>query len=350
LLGAKTTLVHGFHDIDLAQRPSVGGKGANLGEMTRAALPVPPGFVAATACYQMFLSSLSAAARLDAIERIDADDLNALNAAAAEMRAAIEAAPIPAAVEQAILGAFRAMQHGDEHPVAVRSSATGEDSEEASFAGLQDTYLWVRGADAVIDHVRKCWSSLYNVEALAYRRRMAMAERGIAMAVVVQRMVDARAAGVMFTRSPTSGDRSVIVIEGSFGLGSCIVSGEVTPDRFVVNKVSEDICDRAISAKTVEHVPRSAGGVEVRAIEGERQAVPCVTDDEVAALARMAKRIERHYGRPQDIEWAIDRHGALFLLQSRPETYWSRQDETPVAKPAANPMQHVFAAFGGNRA
>lgn len=343
------SFVHGFEDIGLADRPAVGGKGANLGEMTRAALPVPPGFVAATDCFREFLTSLPAARRLADIEKIGEHDLARLTAASAEMKSAIEAAPMPDVVAHAILSGHARLCPSDSQPVAVRSSATGEDSEDASFAGLQDTYLWVRGARSVLAQVKACWSSLYNVEAIAYRRRMGLPERGVAMAVVVQRMVDARCAGVMFTRSPTSGDRSVVVIEGSYGLGSCIVSGEVTPDRFVVNKVSEEIVDRAVSAKSTEHVPVPEGGVLVRPVDEARRLQPCLSDDEVAELARMAKRVERHYGKPQDIEWAIAREGGLYLLQSRPETVWSKRDETPVAKPAASPMQHVFAAFGRNR-
>ncbi len=342
--------VRQFEDIGLAERPSVGGKGANLGELTRAGLPVPPGFVVSTRCFQAFIESLPVAGGLATVERIGEDDLPALTRASAEIRALIEGAPIPAAIGDAIRTAHDLLCEREDRPVAVRSSATGEDGDATSFAGLQDTYLWVRGRDSVADHVRKCWSSLYNVEALAYRRKLGLSEAGVAMAVVVQKMVDARASGVMFTRSPTSGDRSVIVIEASYGLGSCIVSGEVTPDKFIVNKVSGDIADRTISAKLAQHVPDPRGGVLVQTVAEALQEVSALSDAEVAALAQTGKTIERHYGSPQDIEWAISRDGdGLFLLQSRPETYWSRRDATPVAKPSANPLSHVFAVFGGNR-
>ncbi len=197
--------------------------------------------------------------------------------------------------------------------------------------------------------MRKCWSSLYNVEAVAYRRKLGLPERGVAMAVVVQKMVDARCSGVMFTRSPTSGDRSVVVIEGSYGLGSCIVSGEVTPDRFVVNKVTGEITDRVISLKAMQHVPIAEGGVREEPVPEALQAEPTLSEAEIGQLARIAKQVERHYGSPQDIEWAIGRDGLLYLLQSRPETYWSKRDAAPVSKPAANAMEHVFAMFGGSR-
>ena len=339
-----------FGEIGLAEVSEVGGKGANLGEMTRAALPVPPGFVVCTPGYRGFLSALQIEDGLAALERLPADDLEALTAASAVIRSRIEAAPLPPAIAQAIAAAHHELCRETEQPLAVRSSATGEDSADTSFAGLQDTYLWVRGPGAVAAHVRRCWSSLYNIEAVAYRRKLGLPERGVAMAVVVQTMVDSRCSGVMFTRSPTSGDRSVVVIEASYGLGSCIVSGEVTPDRFVVNKVTGEITERAISLKTVQHVPMAQGGVREEAVPDAMQSEPALSDAQIGQLGQIAKRVERHYGSPQDIEWAIARDdGRLYLLQSRPETYWSKRDAAPVSKPAANAMEHVFAMFGGPR-
>jgi len=340
-----------FSETGLTQTVQVGGKGANLGEMTRAGLPVPPGFVVCTGGFEDFVAALDVGDSLAALERLSADDLASLSAASAVMRTRIEQADFPPEIATAIAAAHNELCGGAaDHPLAVRSSATGEDSEATSFAGLQDTYLWVRGRDSVAEHVRRCWSSLYNTEAVAYRRKHNLAERGVHMAVVVQKMVDARCSGVMFTRSPTSGDRSVVVIEGSYGLGSCIVSGEVTPDRFIVNKVTGDICDRVISQKLMQHVPEAAGGVRVEDVPAMLQSAPALSDAEIAALAQIAKKVERHYGAPQDIEWAISRDdGHLYLLQSRPETYWSKRDAAPVVKPAANAMEHVFAAFGGAR-
>ena len=160
---------------------------------------------------------------------------------------------------------------------------------------------------------------------------------------------DLASAGVMFTRSPLTGDRSVITIEGAWGLGSAVVSGEVTPDRFVIAKITGEISVRDISDKHVQHLPVAGGGVsEVETPEGLRR-VPCLSDEEITALRDIARKVERHYGRPQDIEWAIDRSGNILLLQSRPETVWSSKERAPVAKPADNPLSHVMNIFGGRR-
>lgn len=343
------SFVRTFPEIDLADRPTVGGKGASLGELTKAGIAVPPGFVVCVEAFRQFLAVTDPNNEIGtSVAELMADDHASISNASTAIRQRLESAPLPVQVEAAIIAEYERMGEGT---VAVRSSATSEDSEDASFAGLQDTFLWLGDKASVLHHVRACWASLYSVESIAYRRRLKMPEDGLAMAVVVQRMVDARAAGVMFTRSPATGDRSVIVIEGSYGLGSCIVSGEVTPDKFVVNKVTGDVIDRAISQKTMQHLPdRAHGGVLECAVEGAQQNEPCLTDAEIAALFAVGKNIERHYGKPQDIEWAISQEDEIFLLQSRPETVWSRRDATPVAKPARSALDHVFAAFGGRAA
>ena len=161
-------------------------------------------------------------------------------------------------------------------------------------------------------------------------------------------MVDARSAGVMFTRSPVTGDRSVIVIEGSWGLGSAVVGGEVTPDRWVIGKITGEISTRDISDKAIAHRPLSAGGIETVVVAEDRRRMPCMNDAELQSLREIARKVERHYGRAQDIEWAVDRaRGEIFLLQSRPETVWSTRDASPVARAAANPSLHVMSIFGG---
>ena len=169
------------------------------------------------------------------------------------------------------------------------------------------------------------------------------------MAVVVQVMVDARTAGVMFTRSPTTGDRSVVTIEGAWGLGSSVVGGEVTPDRWVLGKITGEISVRNIADKATQHVPCARGGVEAVAVDPQLRCLPCLSDAELEALRAIARRVERHYGRAQDIEWAIDRSGALLLLQSRPETVWSVREAAPVAAPQADPSLHVMSIFGGRK-
>jgi pyruvate,water dikinase len=205
------------------------------------------------------------------------------------------------------------------------------------------------GAAEVERQLRNCWASLYSVPSIAYRRKHGLPEAGVAMAVVVQQMVDARTAGVMFTRSPTSGDRSVIVIEGAWGLGSAVVSGEVTPDRFVVGKITGEISVREIRDKHIQHVPLVAGGTAEVETPAQMREVPCISDAELMALRDVGRRIEKHYGRPQDIEWAIDRQDCVRILQSRPETVWSTKEAAPVAVPKDNPLHHIMSVFGGKR-
>ena len=344
-----------FADITLNDRGMVGGKGGSLGELTRAGIPVPPGFVVRTSAFERFLGLLEKEEPIrPRVELLGAHELQKITALSECTRARLENAALPDDLQTEILGAHAELCGdlcGDQStsPLAVRSSATTEDAEDASFAGLQDTYLWVMGAQTTLHYVRSCWASLYSVPSIAYRRKHQMPEHGVAMAVVVQRMVDARTAGVMFTRSPLTGDRSVITIEATWGLGSAVVSGEVTPDRFVIAKITGEITVRDISDKHVQHVPVEGGGTrEVETPENLRRA-PCVSDGELAALKEIARKVERHYGRPQDIEWAIDRSGKILLLQSRPETVWSAKDATPVARSAENPFLHVMNIFGGRQ-
>jgi pyruvate, water dikinase len=291
----------GVDDVEL-----VGGKCANLGELTRAGFPVPPGFAVTTAAY--------------------------------------EQGDIDASLAEAYAELGRRTGRVDP-PVAVRSSAIAEDMPDASFAGVQDTYLWVCGVTAVLDGVRRCWASFHNPEAVAYRDAHGITRGG--MSVGVQAMVDARVAGVLFTLNPVSGDRSSIAIDASYGLGSSVVSGEVTPDTFLVSKVTREIVRRRIGAKEIEVVADSAAGTTItRDVPEELRALPSLTDDEIAALAELGRRAEAHFGRPQDIEWAIDRSlDELFLLQSRPETVWSNR---PRAEPVTGgAMALITAAMTG---
>ena len=342
--------------LGLQDRPSVGGKGASLGELERAGIRVPPGFVVTTAAFETLMTGLERADPIDTIRTrvasLDANDLPAITQACGEIRERIENAPFPAELHAAIAAAYIELSNGEsETPVAVRSSATSEDSADASFAGLQDTYLWVRGAEQVLHNVRSCWASLYSVESVSYRLRLKLPESNVAMGVVVQRMVNSQCSGVMFTRSPTSGDRSVIAIEGSWGLGSSIVSGEVTPDKYVVSKVTGEITHRTVSEKRIQHLPDVvAGGIRHEAVPDERQSLPCITDAQIAELVQVGKRVERHYGSAQDIEWAIahGEHG-VYLLQSRPETVWATREATPVAAPKARAFDHVLSLLSGRQ-
>jgi len=339
-----------FADIGLAQRAEVGGKGGSLGELERAGIAVPPGFVVKTAAFEQFVAALERSETLRArVATLAADDLAAIESVSAGLRARLRAAPLPQEIRAALADAYCSLGARAGDAVAVRSSATTEDASDASFAGLQDTYLWVTTEESMLDRVRACWASLYSVESITYRRHRGIDEREVAMAVVVQAMVQARTAGVMFTRSPTTGDRSVITIEGAWGLGSSVVGGEVTPDRWVVGKITGEISVREISDKQIEHRRAGAGGVEAVNVAPERRGVACLSDPELEQLRQIARQVERHYGCAQDIEWAIDTRGALLLLQSRPETVWSSKESSPAARPAADPLAHVMSIFGGRR-
>ena len=339
-----------FKDVGIADRPTVGGKGGSLGELTQAGIAVPPGFVVTTSGFETFLEAIEARAPVRAkVEALDPNDLDAATRLSEALRRRVIEEPMPAEVEQAILAAHAELTDGVT-PVAVRSSATTEDAEDASFAGLQDTFLWVLTGEDMVAKVRECWGSLYSVESMTYRRKQDFPEDGVAMAVVIQAMVDARCAGVMFTRSPTTGDKSVITIEGAPGLGSAVVSGEVTPDRWVMGKITGEISVRDISDKHAKQVPAEGGGIKEIELSGDERTQPCLSDDELQALRDVGRKVERHYGKPQDIEWAIDKAGNLLLLQSRPETVWATKDAlAPVKPPEDNPLKHVMSIFGGRK-
>ncbi|AKH44226.1 pyruvate,water dikinase [Altererythrobacter atlanticus] len=339
-----------FRDVGIADRPTVGGKGGSLGELTQAGIPVPPGFVVTTHGFELFLQALEARDPVRSrVEALDRHDLAAVTSLSEELRARVLEEKMPAEVEQAIVDAYRTLCP-DGEPVAVRSSATTEDAEDASFAGLQDTFLWVLTEQDMVHRVRECWGSLYSTESMTYRLKHDFPESGVAMGVVVQRMVDARCAGVMFTRSPTTGDKSVITVEGAWGLGSAVVSGEVTPDKWVIGKITGEISDREISDKHARQVPADGGGIREVENKPDKRKAPCLTDEELMGLREVGRRIERHYGKPQDIEWAVDQDGQILLLQSRPETVWATKDkETPVKKPEGNALNHVMTIFGGKK-
>jgi pyruvate,water dikinase len=347
-----STYVSWFGDVGLGDRRHVGGKGGSLGELLRAGIDVPPGFIVRTEAFEHFVAALERQATVRArVEVLDPGDLDAITAVSRELRARVEAAPLPADLQREILEARAVLgDPGTDPIVAVRSSATTEDAADASFAGLQDTFLWVTRPEDTLDRIRSCWASLYSVESISYRRKHQFPESAVAMAVVVQQMVDARTAGVMFTRSPTSGDRSVITIEAAWGLGSAVVSGEVTPDRWVVGKITGEISVRDISDKAIRHAPRPTGGIEELPVDEPQRRVPCLSDQELQALRAVGRVVERHYNRAQDIEWAIDqRTHRLLLLQSRPETVWSNRDVAPAAVKAQDPLAHVLSIFGGKQ-
>lgn len=316
-----------FHEYEDADAPRVGGKCASLGAMTRADLPVPPGFAVTTDAFDASVRRGGIRAALDAsLWSLDPRDLGALALAGSRCRTAITDAGPVAECEQAIRVAYATLcEHVGQIdvPVAVRSSATAEDQPDASFAGQQDTYLWIRGADEVVNHVVRCWASLYTDRAISYRHESGYGGESVSMSVAVQQMVLPKAAGVAFTLDPTNGDRSKVVLDSAFGIGESVVSGIVTPDNWVVDKVIFEIVKRTVSAKELEVV--LDGDVIVhRRLDGDRSLAASLDDAEIIAVARLARRAEKHFGRPQDVEWAVA-DGVVHLLQSRPETVWANK-------------------------
>ncbi|KSW12328.1 phosphoenolpyruvate synthase [Pyrodictium occultum] len=317
------------NDVELA-----GGKGANLGELVSAGVPVPPGFVVTTEAYKKFIESTGLRDKIKSIlENLDVNDTRALEEASRKIREMIMAAEMPREIAEVVKSYYIELgkRVGIEEPlVAVRSSASAEDLPEASFAGQQDTYLNVKGANQVVEKVKACWASLFTARAIFYRAQHGIDHFKTAMAVVVQKMVNARSAGVMFTLHPVTGDTSVIVIESSWGLGEAVVAGKVTPDEFVVDKKTLEIVDKKISRKEImiTYDPETGGTVEVKLPE-DKATEPSLSDDEVKALARYGLMIEKHYNHPMDIEWAIDKDiqppNNIFIVQARYETVWSRR-------------------------
>lgn len=342
-----------LHEYRAPDKSRVGGKNASLGEMISAGLPVPPGFALSTEAYHTLRSQPRLIHDVNQeIAGIDFTDPVGLRTRAAAIRAMIEAIPIEPEIEQAIRSAYAdlcAHCGVDDLPVAVRSSATAEDLPDASFAGQQDTFLWVKGADAVVDNVRRCWSSIFTDRAIAYRHETGHDHEVISMSVGIQKMVRPKAAGVAFTLNPSDGDRSQIAIDASWGFGEAVVSGEVTPDNFLVDKVIKEVVSRTISPKAMEYRLTAAGVVEACKVDEDRANSPCLTDDEVKAVAAMARRAERHYGTPQDVEWAIDMDLEapynVILLQSRPETVWSQKKRRTVARKGEGFMDGIVSTL-----
>lgn len=318
-----------FDEISSSDHDRVGGKCASLGEMTRHGVAVPPGFAVTTEAYAEMLEHQGLKGEIQALlATLNADDVADTDRVARNIELRVRSHPMPSGVEAAIREAYAKM--GEDMAVAVRSSATAEDLPDASFAGQQDTYLWVVGADQVVEKVRDCWASLFTARAIAYRSKANLGQIEVLMSVAVQKMVNARVAGVAMTLNPTTGDRTKIVIDSSWGLGELVVSGVVTPDNFTVEKVLLEVIDRKIGDKHLELVGDADAGATIeRKVEAERRSVACMTDEEVVAVAALAKQLEKQNGCPQDVEWAIDADlpdgRNLLALQSRPETVWSQK-------------------------
>jgi pyruvate, water dikinase len=337
---------------DPAERARLGGKNASLGELLAAGLPVPPGFAVTVEAYHTVRGHPEVRRAVTGLlGEVDLGDPAALEELSAAIRARIEEVPLDEGVAAAVRSAYQRLCErcgAEAVPVAVRSSATAEDLPDASFAGEHDTYLWVRGPTDVLAHLARCWSSLFTARAIAYRRERGYDHDVVAMSVGVQKMVRPTASGVAFTLNPRDGDRSQVAIEAAWGFGEGIVSGEVTPDSFLVDKVLGEIVQRTIADKAVEYRLDAGGRVERAPVDAARRTAPSLTDDQVKAVARLARRAERHYRCPQDVEWAVDgdlpADRAVTLLQARPETVWSRRAASPVAT-THDPMASIVATL-----
>jgi pyruvate, water dikinase len=335
-------------------RAAAGGKCASLVEMRRAGFPVPPGFAITVTAFDRFGEETGVNAKVERlVATADLGSTESLRAVSEQVERLVADVRLPAGLMTLVERAYRrvAQESGEDDPaVAVRSSAVAEDSDEASFAGQQETYLWVRGLAELELAVRRCWASYFSPPALSYRARLSGVGGGpgvgtVGMSVGVQQMADAVVAGVMFTRSPTTNDRSIVAIEAGLGLGVSVVAGEITPDQVWVNKVTREIVKRKPGNKQVRYVPnRDTGGTRCEDVPEDEATRLCLDDETAKRLAEYGVRLERHYGAAQDVEWALTRGAedapTLVLLQSRPITT-GREAREPVATPLPSQTDYV---------
>jgi phosphohistidine swiveling domain-containing protein len=326
----------------------VGGKGAALTEMVRAGLPVPDGFHVTTAAYRDFVDANGLQGPiLAALESADTEKPASLEIASQAIGKLFAGAEIPPAIAAAIAQAYAELA-GHEPTVAVRSSATAEDLPEASFAGQQDTYLNVQGVAAVLDAAKRCWASLWTARAIGYRARREIGTEGLSLAIVVQLLIPAEVAGIMFTANPMNGRRSEAVINGAWGLGEAVVGGEVTPDSYTVDKESGELVERQIAEKSVMTVPVE-GGTQTEPVPDDLRRAPVLDDAHAAELVRLGVQIEELYGDPRDIEWALA-DGAFAILQARPITALPEPraeppEEWPLPDPKGRYMRGSIVEF-----
>ena len=335
--GAKDQSILWFEDICREDVAIVGGKSASLGEMTsKTGVPVPYGFATTAQAYRTFLHETGLDQKIGEMiaNLTNVEDSRQLREVSAGIRQAIVDAKLPTDFEDSIKQAYAALatKVGEENPfVAVRSSATAEDLPDASFAGQQETYLNVRGADEVVERVKECFASMFTDRAVYYRTKKNYSHTEVALSAVVQMMVFSAASGVMFTVNVVTGDERNILIEGSWGLGEYVVQGTVTPDHFWVAKANLEIVERSVPEKAIQFVRRPGGGVVEKPVPNEQKNKPVLSDEQIRELARYALDIEKHYGTYMDMEWAMDeRNNKLWIVQARPETIWSNKNK-PVA-------------------
>jgi pyruvate,water dikinase len=327
-----------FDDVGVEHNDLVGKKCANLGEMRRAGIPVPPGFALSLEAYKKFMNETGAVAEIRAYladfhaDPDDPVDLSKFDEASKVIRHIVESREMPENMSSVIVRHYEYLCKKslvEDVPVATRSAGT------ASHPGQYETYLHVKGVPSVLRNITRVWASTFNPRSMIARARLGLPLESDPIGVAVLQMVDAKAAGVMFTLNPVNGDRSKISLGGNWGLGEAVVSGEVTNDQWMIDKVTLEIIERLIAQKTLEcTVDRATENIVNCSIPPERQSRPCLTDDELLELARQGKRIEKHFGTPQDIEWVAERNSPfpqnLFFVQTRPESVWSKKEAKSV--------------------
>jgi pyruvate,water dikinase len=344
-------------DETAAGSPLLGGKFASLAELMQANITVPHGFGITTAAYHHFIE---VSGLIKEVRRVKNSafqwQLSEIKNETALLRRGIATAPLPPDLEQQIRTNYLRLEQrtGKTNiPVAVRSSGESEDLAGASFAGQYETYLWICGADAVLEHTRACWASMFSEAVLSYQQNgePAISKGDFGICVGVQQMVQARTAGVMFTVDPIQRDRSKIVLEACWGLGEGVVKGDVTPSQFTLDKVTFEILKRKVFSQPEEYRFNPAiGAVALMPIEAERQYAVCLDDDTLYRLASLAKRIEAQRGVPQDVEWAVSENGDVWILQARPETVSVRPETSAASTAPKSPIAHVLARLSGMRA
>lgn len=334
-----------FREINMSNVAEVGGKGASLGEMEANNFPVPTGFVVTSGAYFKFLEETKIKDRIvAAIDAIDVENTNQLEIVSANIRQLIETSRMPTAIKIEIIENYKTLSMGNPALVAVRSSATAEDLPEASFAGQQETYLNIQGEDEVVRAVQKCWASLFTARAVYYRKKQGFGTEKVGLCAVVQKMIESDVSGIMFTADPT-GDLEKIIIEAGFGLGETVVSGSITPDNYVIDKKGMTLLAKKINKQEWMLIKDGKENVRVNLGRGKADAQK-LADDKIIELAQIGQRIEEHYGKPMDIEWAMEGN-VLFIVQARPITTLTKKVAGEEIQTTVKPIIEGLAAAPG---
>ncbi|MFA5125493.1 MAG: phosphoenolpyruvate synthase [archaeon] len=334
-----------FQEISMQDVTSVGGKGASLGEMVNNNFPVPNGFVVTSGAYFNFLEEMKIKDKVVAsIDSIDVENTGQLEIVSANIRKLIETTRMPTPIKMEIINNYKLLSQETPALVAVRSSATAEDLPEASFAGQQETYLNVQGEDEVVKAVQKCWASLFTARAVYYRKKQGFTTENVGLCAVVQKMVESEVSGIMFTANPT-GDLNKIIIEAGFGLGETIVSGSVTPDNYIIDKETITLEAKKINKQDFMIIKEGKENIEVKLGHGKAD-VQKLSDEKIIELAKIGKRIEEHYEKPMDIEWAME-HDELFIVQARPITTLQKKTAGEEIKTTTKPIIEGLPASPG---